>query len=90
MTTDTLVEIISLKKGRPYCFDDPVLYTTGAHIQPLKVVDRRGKETWFWVISEFIDDTFLDGDVFNRVHAKVVRSREVKESVWKPILASGR
>ncbi len=65
MTTDTLVEISIPKNGKPYSFDDPVLYSTGAYIQPLKVVDRKGKEYWFWVVSEFVDDTFLDGDVFN-------------------------
>ena len=48
-----------------YQFDDPVLYTTGAYIQPLKVVDSLGNETWFWVISEFVDDSFHDGEVFN-------------------------
>jgi len=65
MTSNRLIEIISLKKGKPYRFDDPVLYTTGAYIRPLKVVDKMGNETWFWVISEFSDDTFLDGEVFN-------------------------
>jgi len=48
-----------------YSFEEPVLFTTGAYIQPLKVVDTRGNEKWFWVIKEFIDDTFLDGQVLN-------------------------
>jgi uncharacterized protein YrzB (UPF0473 family) len=46
-------------------FDDPVLFTTGAYIQPLKVIDRDGSEKWFWVVSEFDGDTFLDGEVYN-------------------------
>lgn len=46
-------------------FDAPVLYTTGAYIQPLKVIDRQGGEKWFWVVSEFDGDTFLDGEIFN-------------------------
>ena len=48
-----------------YKFEDPILFTTGAYIQPLKVVDETGNEKWFWVISEFSDDTFLDGEIFN-------------------------
>lgn len=48
-----------------YRFDDPVLYTTGAYIQPLKVINSDGSEAWFWVVSEFDGDTFLDGEVFN-------------------------
>jgi len=48
-----------------YSFDNPILYTTGAYIQPLKVVDVDGTEKWFWAVSEFVDDTFWDGEVFN-------------------------
>ena len=48
-----------------YKFEDPILFTTGAYIQPLKVVDNVGNEKWFWVISEFVDDSFLDGQPLN-------------------------
>jgi hypothetical protein len=48
-----------------FSFENPVLFTTGAYIQPFKVVDAAGNAKWFWVISEFIDDTFLDGEVLN-------------------------
>jgi len=65
MTTNLLVEISMPKKSKSYCFDDPVLYTTGAYIQPLKVIDNKGNEKWFWVVSEFVDDTFLDEGVID-------------------------
>lgn len=65
MTTNTLIETTSLKKEKFYSLDDPILFTTGAYIQPLKVVDNKGNEKWFWVVSEFVDDTFLDGQVLN-------------------------
>jgi hypothetical protein len=48
-----------------YMLEEPILFTTGAYIQPLKLIDNMGKEKWFWVIAEFIDDTFLDGKVHN-------------------------
>lgn len=46
-------------------FDIPVLYTTGAYIRPFKVVDINGNEKWIWTVSEFVDDTFWNGEVFN-------------------------
>jgi hypothetical protein len=42
-----------------------ILFTTGAFIRPQKVTDKDGKEMWVWVVSEFIDDTFLDGKIYN-------------------------
>ena len=48
-----------------YKLEGPILFTTGAYIQPLKVIDETGNEKWFWVISEFVDDTFSDGQVLN-------------------------
>ena len=46
-------------------FEYPILFTTGAHIQPLRVFDETGNEWWFWVVSEFVDDSFLDGEILN-------------------------
>ena len=43
----------------------PMIFTTGAHLQPLKVKDEDGKESWVWIVSEFVDDSFKDGEVFN-------------------------
>jgi hypothetical protein len=44
---------------------EPVLFTTGAFIQPMRITDENGNEKWVWVVSEFVDDTFWDGDVHN-------------------------
>lgn len=42
----------------------PTIYTTGANLRPITfVVD--GKARWAWVVDEFIDDSFKDGDVYN-------------------------
>lgn len=41
------------------------LFTTGAFIRPQKITDKNGNETWVWVVSEFIDDTFFDGKICN-------------------------
>jgi len=44
---------------------DPIIYTTGAFLKPMKVTDSEGKEQWFWYVSEFNDETFKDGEVYN-------------------------
>lgn len=44
---------------------DHVIFTTGAFLKPTKTIDRNGKEFWVWVVSEFVDDSFLNGEVFN-------------------------
>lgn len=44
---------------------NPSIFTTGAFLQPMKVTDSEGKEIWIWYVSEFIDDSFLDGEVDN-------------------------
>lgn len=46
-------------------FDEPILYTTGAYIQPMKLTKENGGEVWVWIVREFDDDTFLDGDLHN-------------------------
>jgi len=46
-------------------FDEPILYTTGAFIQPMKLTKKNGREVWLWVVAEFDGDTFYDGDVHN-------------------------
>lgn len=47
-------------------FDDsPSIFTTGAFLKPMKVKDSEGKEIWVWYVSEFIDDSFLDGGIYN-------------------------
>jgi hypothetical protein len=45
---------------------DPTIHTTGAFLQPIKVVDSEGKEIWLWYVSEFTGDTFDEyGETFN-------------------------
>lgn len=47
-------------------FDNsPTIFTTGAFLKPMKVTDSEGKEIWVWYVSEFIDDSFLDGAIYN-------------------------
>ncbi len=46
-------------------FDQPVLYITGAFIQPVKYIKENGDEVWLWVVNEFDGDTFHNGDVQN-------------------------
>ena len=44
---------------------DNTIFTTGAYLRPQKIVDTMGIEKWVWVITEFIDDSFKDGEVYN-------------------------
>jgi hypothetical protein len=45
------------------------IYTTGAFLAPLKVRDRDGAVVWIWTVSEFEDDTYLDGKTCNPVES---------------------
>ena len=45
--------------------NDPVIYTTGAFLKPIKVTVSNGTEQWLWFVSEFVDDSFFDGKVYN-------------------------
>ncbi|MBS1572290.1 MAG: hypothetical protein JST62_07860 [Bacteroidetes bacterium] len=45
--------------------ENPTIFTTGAFLKPMKVTDSEGKEIWVWYVSEFIDDSFLNGEVYN-------------------------
>lgn len=47
--------------------NEPKIFTTGAFLQPVKVVDSDGKEIWVWYVTEFIDDSFKDGEIYNPV-----------------------
>lgn len=42
-----------------------IIHTTGALLQPRKMTDKFGKEFWAWIVVEFTDDCFKDGEVFN-------------------------
>ena len=41
----------------------PNIYTTGAFLVPLKVLDNNGEAVWIWAVSLFEDDTYLDGKI---------------------------
>ena len=40
---------------------EPKIYTTGAHLVPLELVQGK-KKRYVWVVDEFYDDTYFDGD----------------------------
>jgi hypothetical protein len=41
---------------------EPKIYTTGAHLVPMEI--RRGKKIrYVWVVDQFDDDTYIDGDL---------------------------
>ena len=39
------------------------IYTTGAFLAPLKVRDSDGAVVWIWAVSQFDNDTYLDGEI---------------------------
>jgi hypothetical protein len=41
------------------------IFTTGAFLKPMKLQDDNGRITWIWYVSEFIDDSYKDGSVYN-------------------------
>ncbi|CAG0947801.1 hypothetical protein ANRL1_04569 [Anaerolineae bacterium] len=43
------------------------IYTTGAYIAPMQLLNGK----WVWVVSEFEDDTFRDGDLLNLPNANL-------------------
>lgn len=45
------------------------IYTTGAFLSPLKVTDSEGKVIWVWHVTEFTDDSFCEGEIFNPVES---------------------
>lgn len=47
--------------------EDVVIFTTGAFLKPLKTITSKGTEVWVWHVSEFVDDSYLDGNSFNPV-----------------------
>jgi hypothetical protein len=45
--------------------NEPQIFTTGAFLKPMKIIDSEGKEFWVWYISEFIESSFKDGEEYN-------------------------
>ncbi|MDR0371877.1 MAG: hypothetical protein LBH80_08575 [Prevotellaceae bacterium] len=47
----------------------PIIFTTGAHLQPIKIQKEDGREYWLWIVLEFVDDSFKDGEVYNPIES---------------------
>ena len=43
------------------------IFTTGAFLRPVKVKDDNGNDVWLWAVSQFEDDTYLDGETCDPV-----------------------
>jgi len=41
--------------------ETPTIYTTGAFLFPVRIKDEDGADVWMWAVSQFKDETFLDG-----------------------------
>jgi len=41
---------------------EPTVYTSGAHLIPLKILIN-GIEKYIWVVNEFENDTFFHGEI---------------------------
>jgi len=39
------------------------IYTTGVFLAPINVMDSNGNNVWIWAVSQFDDDTYLDGEI---------------------------
>ena len=55
------LQVITKDDGPDLCHP---IYTTGAMLIPIKRV-KKGKTYWLWTVSEFTDDCYYDGEVFN-------------------------
>lgn len=53
---------------------EPRIYTTGAHLAPLELSDGTRKR-YVWVVDEFSDDTYFDGDPCSpNVYANTIKN----------------
>ena len=43
------------------------IFTTGAFLRSVKVKDDNGNDVWLWAVSQFEDDTYLDGETCDPV-----------------------
>ena len=56
------------------------IYTVGAFCAPSKWVDPdTGKEQWCWVVTEFNDDSYMDGKYVNPAEKADVREKLMNE-----------
>lgn len=47
----------------------------------MKVTDSNGKEIWVWFVSEFIDDSFLSGEIYNPQETANKKEDLIAESI---------
>ena len=59
---------------------ESTIFTTGAFLKPIKIKNKI-KEIWVWCVSEFIDDSYKDGKIFNPIEYS-----NNKESLLKEII----
>lgn len=45
------------------------MYTTGAHLTPMKVTNSDGKELFVWAVTLFEDSGFLDGEDYDPIES---------------------
>jgi len=50
------------EKNASYTFRDERIFTTGAHLAPIVVTKENGTVVMMWVVQEFEDDSFQDGN----------------------------
>ncbi|MDR1553826.1 MAG: hypothetical protein LBS69_10245 [Prevotellaceae bacterium] len=56
---------MDIEKNQENNYMIPTIFTTGAYLQPMKIQKKDGGEYWVWTVTEFIDDSFKDGKVYN-------------------------
>ena len=59
----------------------PEIYTTGAYLKPLKIVDNLGNDTWVWYVSNFENDSFKDGISINPVEIANVKKHLIQRKM---------
>ena len=47
--------------------DATCIYTSGAYLEPLKVMGDDGNVKWVWAVVSFDDSTYLDGETCSPV-----------------------
>lgn len=53
---------------------EPRIHTTGAHLVPLELIHGE-KRRYVWVVDEFYDDTYFDGDICSpNVYANTIEN----------------
>ncbi|GHT21187.1 hypothetical protein FACS189419_01670 [Planctomycetales bacterium] len=61
---------------------EPLIYTTGAFLRPMKVFDCDGKEMWLWAVTGFDGaDSFNDGNVCNPIEVANTKEKLLVDSI---------